>query len=183
MVADEAAPLFLDAPDPRCRTVAAAAELERQLLDVFAGAGLVLRYGSLYGPGTWWDVDGDCTVAVRAGETPLIGGGAGTTSFVHVDDAAGAAVRAVDAGATGIYNIADDDPAAAADWLPCVAARLDAPAPPRLDVDDALERLGWQAVHRHTEQRGASNRRMHGAPLRTPAPDLAARARAASTTC
>ena len=84
---------------------------------------------------------------------PVIGSGAGVTSFVHVDDAAGAAVFAIDADTVGIINVTDDEPAAAADWLPYVAARLGAPEPRRLDEETARERLGWQAVHRHTEQR------------------------------
>jgi nucleoside-diphosphate-sugar epimerase len=161
MIVSEEAPLFLDAPDPWRRTVAAVAELERQVLEVAHGAGVVLRYGALYGNGTWWDADGDYTADVRGGAMPVIGSGAGVTSFVHVDDAARAAVCAVDADTVGIVNITDDDPTAAADWLPHVAARLGAPEPRRLDERTARERLGWQAVHRHTDQRGASNRRMH----------------------
>lgn len=160
MIVNEDAPLFLDAPDPWRRSVAAVAELERQVLDEVHGDGVVLRYGALYGRGTWWDADGDYGVEVRSGSMPVIGSGAGVTSFVHVDDAAGAAVCAIDADTVGIINVTDDEPAAAADWLPYVAARLGAPEPRRLDEETARERLGWQAVHRHTEQRGASNRRM-----------------------
>ena len=161
MIVSEEAPLYLDAPDPWRRTVAAVAELERQVLEVVLGDGVVLRYGALYGRGTWWDADGDYGVEIRSGSMPVIGSGAGVTSFVHVDDAAGAAVRAVDADTVGTVNITDDDPAAAADWLPYTASRLGAPEPRRLDEPTARARLGWQAVHRHTEQRGASNRRMH----------------------
>ncbi len=53
-------------------------------------AGLVLRYGRLYGPGTW---------AARPD-------GKG---FIHVDAAARAALLAVTHGAPGVYNIAEDD--------------------------------------------------------------------------
>ena len=52
--------------------------------------GIVLRYGRLYGPGTW--------TAVAQGRGPL-----------HVDAAAHAAVLALTRGAPGIYNIAEDD--------------------------------------------------------------------------
>jgi nucleoside-diphosphate-sugar epimerase len=52
--------------------------------------GIVLRYGRLYGPHTWFDVP--------TGEAP-----------VHVDAAADAARRAVTRGSPGIYNIAEDD--------------------------------------------------------------------------
>ena len=49
MIVNEDAPLFLDAPDPWRRSVAAVAELERQVLDDVHGDGVVLRYGALYG--------------------------------------------------------------------------------------------------------------------------------------
>ncbi len=52
--------------------------------------GIVLRYGRLFGPGTW-------------AEKPTGPG------FLHVDAAAQAAVLAVTRGSAGIYNIADDD--------------------------------------------------------------------------
>jgi len=52
-------------------------------------AGLVLRYGRLYGPGTW--------TRIPDGTSPL-----------HVDAAARAALLAVHRGAPGIYNIAED---------------------------------------------------------------------------
>jgi nucleoside-diphosphate-sugar epimerase len=57
--------------------------------------GIVLRYGRLYGPGTW------NTPNARA---PL-----------HVDAAAQAALLAVTRGAPGIYNIAEDDGAVTID--------------------------------------------------------------------
>jgi nucleoside-diphosphate-sugar epimerase len=52
--------------------------------------GLVLRYGRLYGPGTW--------SATASGAAPL-----------HVDAAANAAFLAMTKGAPGIYNVAEDD--------------------------------------------------------------------------
>jgi 2-alkyl-3-oxoalkanoate reductase len=88
----------------------------------------------------------------------LIGDGAGMHSFTHADDAASAAVAGLDA-APGTYNVVDDEPVRARDWLPAFARSLGGPEPPRLSADEALERLGWTAVHRMTEQRGASNAR------------------------
>jgi nucleoside-diphosphate-sugar epimerase len=52
--------------------------------------GIVLRYGRLYGPGTW--------SATPKGRAPL-----------HVDAAAHAALLAVTEGAPGVYNIAEAD--------------------------------------------------------------------------
>jgi nucleoside-diphosphate-sugar epimerase len=153
-VKDESAPLFLDAPAPWGASVGAVAELERQVMEARGMDGVVLRYGALYGPGTWYE--GTIADAVRAGTMPLIGDGAAMQSFLHVDDSATAAVAALDA-TPGTYNIVDDDPVRARDWLPLFAHSLDAPDPPSISVEEGLERSGWTAVHRMTEQRGASN--------------------------
>jgi nucleoside-diphosphate-sugar epimerase len=158
-VKDEAAPLFLGAPSPWGSSVGAIAELERQVLEARGIDGLVLRYGSLYGPGTWYDANGGTIAeAVRAAQMPLIGGGDAMLSFTYVDDAASAAVAALEA-PPGVYNVVDDEPMRARDWLPLYARSLGAPEPPRLSVAEGLERAGWTAVHRMTEQRGASNSR------------------------
>jgi nucleoside-diphosphate-sugar epimerase len=157
-VKDESAPLFLDAPSPWGRSVGATAELERQVLEARGMDGVVLRYGSLYGPGTWYSRDGTIGAAARAGTMPLIGDGAAMLSFVHVDDAAAAAVAALE-GPPGVYNVVDDAPVRAREWLPLFARSLGGPAPPRLTAAEGLERAGWTAVHRMTEQRGASNAR------------------------
>jgi nucleoside-diphosphate-sugar epimerase len=87
--------------------------------------GVVLRYGALYGPGTWYAPDGAIAERVRAGSlrpTPA------WTSFVHADDAASAALAALDWPA-GPVNIVDDEPATTADWLPVFSAALGAPTP------------------------------------------------------
>ena len=58
--------------------------------------GLVLRYGSLYGPGTAFSTD--YVEQVRSRRLPVIGSGAGIWSFVHVDDAAAATAIAAERG-------------------------------------------------------------------------------------
>jgi nucleoside-diphosphate-sugar epimerase len=87
--------------------------------------GLVLRYGSFYGPGTGMNSDPDAllTQAVRRRRFPIVGDGGGVWSFVHIEDAAGATVAAVDHGGPGAYNIVDDEPAPVREWLPFLAAR------------------------------------------------------------
>src|SRR3954453_7058108 len=158
-IKDEDAPLALDAPPPWGANVAAVAAMERQVVEARGMDGVVLRYGPLYGPGTWYDpAGGQVSDAVRAGKVPLIGDGRGLGSFVHVDDAARAAIAALD-GPPGIYNIVDDDPVEMREWLPLYARSLGAPEPPRISVDEGLARGDWVAVHRMTEQRGASNAR------------------------
>jgi 2-alkyl-3-oxoalkanoate reductase len=158
MVATEDARLWTDAPEPWDRTVRAVATLEDEVLDSRVDA-TVLRFGTLYGPRTWWAPDGDQTKAIHQGLLPLIEPGEGMTSFLHVADAADAAVLAATGSATGVFNIADDDPAPAADWLPELAQTLGAPQPPRMDVEQARRLLDPQTIHRQTEQRGADNQR------------------------
>ncbi|MFB4317394.1 NAD-dependent epimerase/dehydratase family protein [Actinomadura sp. 21ATH] len=87
--------------------------------------GVVLRYGALYGPGTWYAPDGAIAQRVRAGN---LRPSPAWTSFVHADDAAAAALAALEWPA-GAVNIVDDEPATTADWLPVYSAALGAPLP------------------------------------------------------
>ncbi|TMQ97519.1 NAD(P)-dependent oxidoreductase [Actinomadura soli] len=87
--------------------------------------GVVLRYGALYGPGTWYAPDGAIAERVRAG---TMRPAPSWTSFVHADDAASAALAALDWPA-GPVNIVDDEPATTADWLPVYGAAIGAPNP------------------------------------------------------
>jgi nucleoside-diphosphate-sugar epimerase len=158
-VLDEDAPLYVDAPDPGwAATVGAVAELERQVL----GAGLegvVLRYGTLYGPRTAYARTGGAAQVVLAGQLPLPGGGSGIMSFLHVEDAVGAAVAAVEADATGVFHVTDDDPAPAAQWLPHFARALAAPSPRTVPAALAPRLLGWFMAHQLTSAHGAANDR------------------------
>jgi len=115
--------------------------------------GIVLRYGPLYGPGSS-DVMVDI---VKRRQMPVVGNGAGVWSFLHVQDAASAAVAALDRGAPGIYNVADDEPAPVSVWLPVLARSVGAKPP--LRVPAWLGRLvaGQAAVSMMTQVRGASN--------------------------
>ena len=161
-VLDESAPLYVDAPDPGwAATVRAVAELEAQVLGTDPElSGLVLRYGTLYGPGTAYARTGGGTAQrVLAGKLPLPEGGAGITSFLHVEDAVGAAVAAVESEATGAFHITDDEPAPAAQWLPHFADALGAPAPRTIPVTMAPRLLGWFMAHQLTTAAGASNAR------------------------
>ncbi|MFI1481790.1 NAD-dependent epimerase/dehydratase family protein [Streptomyces sp. NPDC020747] len=160
-VLDEDAPLYVDAPDAGwAATVRAVAELERQVLDGGPDlAGVVLRYGTLYGPGTGYARIGGTGQRVLAGRFPLPGDGAGITSFVHVVDAVGAAVAAVESAATGVFHVTDDDPAPAAQWLPHFARTLGGPPPRTIPAALAPRLLGWFMTHQLTAARGAANDR------------------------
>ena len=108
--ATEDVPLDLGASGSRRRTVQGVAALEAAVRE--APEWVVLRYGVLYGPGTWYSRGR--LMAQRASRGELA---ADVSSFVHVDDAAGAAVEAL-AWPSGFVNVCDDAPAAGRDWVP-----------------------------------------------------------------
>jgi nucleoside-diphosphate-sugar epimerase len=128
-VKEEDAPLFTDAPPPIGGLVAAIVEHEQRVTGTPGIEGLVLRYGMLYGPGTYHDRRGSTAVDIVAGRVQLVDGATGMYSWLHVDDAASAAVAALERGAPGIYNVVDDEPAAQPDWLPVLAQALRADPP------------------------------------------------------
>jgi nucleoside-diphosphate-sugar epimerase len=151
-----------DPLDPRpARAMRESSEAIRTLERLVTGTpgidGVVLRYGGLYGPDTSLAADGEMTEAIRAGRFPVVGGGGGVWSFVHVDDAAAATLAAVEGGAPGVYNVVDDDPAPVSEWLPAMAAALGARAPRR--VPRLVGRLlaGEAPTMVMTEVRGGSN--------------------------
>jgi len=159
-VLDEDAPRYLDPPDPDwARTFQAVAELEHMLIGTGDLDGVVLRYGTLYGPGTAYHPDGATGTALRRGRLPLSADGAGVTSFVHVNDAASATVRAVTSDATGVYHVTDDEPATAAEWLPVLARQFGGPAPRTVPLPLVERMMGWFTAYQLTRMRGANNAR------------------------
>jgi len=156
-VKDEEEPLFLDAPPPFGDGAAALAELERQVLEADGLEGIVLRYGWLYGPGTYYAADGSLTEDAHKRKAPVVGKGTGVFSFVHVEDAAGATVAALDHGAPGAYNVVDDEPAPMSEWAPTFAAAIGAKKPFRVPTWLARLAAGKGAATMSTELRGASN--------------------------
>ncbi len=141
-------------PKSMRRTLEAIAYLEGA---VTAFAGIALRYGNLYGPGTSIAPTGDFAELLRRRRLPIIGDGAGVWSFIHVDDAAVATIAAIERGAHGIYNVVDDEPAAVAHWLPALAGGLGAKPPRRVPVWLGRLAAGEAAVHTFTEIHGATN--------------------------
>ena len=94
---------------------------------------------------------------VRRRQFPLVGGGTGYSSWVHLDDAASATVLAVEQQARGVFNIVDDEPAPASEWLPHLAACTGAKRPMRVPTWLARLLAGDVAVTMMTEGRGFSN--------------------------
>jgi 2-alkyl-3-oxoalkanoate reductase len=134
------------------RTLAAIRYVE-ETVPLKAPEGIVLRYGSFYGPGASQVL----LDFLRKRQLPVIGGGTGIWSFIEITDAAAATIAAVERGAPGIYNVVDSDPAPAADWLPYLASV--AGAKPPLRVPTWLGRLlaGEFVVTQMTSARGSSN--------------------------
>jgi nucleoside-diphosphate-sugar epimerase len=115
--------------------------------------GLVLRYGSLYGPGA----SEAFTRLLRRRQVPVIGNGAGVWSFVHVTDAAAATVAALTDGAPGLYNIVDDEPAPVAEWLPRLAQAAGAKPPWHVPAWIGRLAAGEAGISVMTRVRGSSN--------------------------
>jgi nucleoside-diphosphate-sugar epimerase len=149
--------LFVGAPPPFGTAAAALAELERQVLEAEGIEGIVLRFGWLYGPGTYFDSDGSQTAEAMKRRLPVVGKGDGTYSFVHVDDAASAAVAAVEGGQPGIYNVSDDEPAPMREWVPVFCEAVGAKKPRRVPVWLVRFIAGAGAAAMAAQVRGASN--------------------------
>jgi nucleoside-diphosphate-sugar epimerase len=134
--------------------VAEATKAISHLEDVVVRAdGAVVRYGGLYGAGA----NDDQLKFVRRRMFPLVGGATGYFSWVHVDDAAGATVLAVEQKAKGVFNIVDDEPAPVSEWLPYLADCAGAKPPRRVPAWLARLLAGEMMVGMMTEGRGFSN--------------------------
>jgi 2-alkyl-3-oxoalkanoate reductase len=119
---------------------------------VVAAGGVALRYGGFYGA-----ADDAMAATVRKRQFPVVGDGAGVTSFIHLDDAAAATVIALENAAPGVYNIVDDEPAPLREWLPVLARAVGAKPPRHVPVWLARVVAGDAAVMMATTARGASN--------------------------
>jgi nucleoside-diphosphate-sugar epimerase len=156
LVKTEDDPLDPQPPAAQSQTLAAIRHLEQAVLSAPL-EGIVLRYGSLYGPGA----SEPMVDLLRKRQLPVIGSGAGVWSFLHVADAAAATVAALSGGAPGVYNVADDEPAAVAQWVPEVARIVGAPAPRRLPAWLGRLVAGEVGLSMMTQIRGISSARAH----------------------
>ncbi|KFN01420.1 NAD(P)-dependent oxidoreductase [Bacillus clarus] len=130
--------LDISALMPRQVTINGIVKLEEAISEI--PEFVILRYGTLYGPGTWYEENGVIANQVHNKEVVATDG---ISSFIHVEDAARAAVLALN-WPSGAVNIVDDYPAASKIWLPVYAAILGAPKP-----NVKIGRNSWE--------RGASN--------------------------
>jgi nucleoside-diphosphate-sugar epimerase len=150
-VKDEEDPLDPEPPKAQRESLAAIRYLEET---VQKADGTVLRYGGFYG-----DASDAMIPIVRKRKFPLVGGGTGYMSWVHLEDAARATVLALEQQARGVFNIVDDEPAPASEWLPYLAECLGAKPPMRVPVWVARLVAGDVAVSMLTRTRGSSNAR------------------------
>jgi 2-alkyl-3-oxoalkanoate reductase len=145
-------PLDQHPPAAQAKTLAAIRYLEKATVEG-SPHGIALRYGSFYGPGA----SDQLTDVVRARKLPLVGDAGGIWSWIHIDDAAGATVAALERGAAGIYNIVDDEPAPVTEWLPVLAESIGAKPPRRVPAWLARLAVGEVGVSMMTQIRGSSN--------------------------
>ncbi|MCC2684337.1 MAG: dTDP-glucose 4,6-dehydratase [Paenibacillaceae bacterium] len=136
--ATEEVPLHVSATGPRKTTIDGILALEKAASEI--PQHVILRYGMFYGPGTWYEPNGFMAEQVFEQKLPAT---EGVTSFLHVEDAAEAALSALQ-WPSGPVNIVDDEPAKGSDWLPLFAQALGAPVP-----ETFSNRNDWE--------RGASN--------------------------
>ncbi len=158
-VKDEDAALDPDPPKKLREMLAAIRHMEEAVTGADWLEGVALRYGGFYGPGTDLSADPGAaqTAAVRGRKFPVVGDGGGIWSFIHVADAAAATAIAIERGESGIYNVVDDEPAAAREWLPVLASALGAKPPRRIPRWLARLAAGETATVMMTEVKGASN--------------------------
>lgn len=119
---------------------------------IVGAGGIALRYGAFYGA-----PDDRMLPLVRRRMLPIVGDGGGVWSWLHLEDAAAATVLAVERGASGVYNVADDEPAPVSEWLPALAEAIGAPTPRRAPRFLARLLAGEAVVSMMTEVHGVSS--------------------------
>ena len=142
-------PVDTTPPPNTGQTFAAITHLEKATT---AFGGIALRYGGFYGAAN------DALVEpVRKRQFPVVGDGGGIFSWLHLDDGAAATVLALEHPGPAIYNIVDDEPAPARDWLPVLASALGAKPPRHAPAWLARLVAGQAAVEMALQARGSAN--------------------------
>jgi len=155
-LADETVPFAFEATPGIAAGAHVYSEIENRVLNSSNIEGVALRFGFFYGPGTWYYPGENMDEQLQKQQFPIIGQGEGIWSFVHIDDAAKAAVLALKC-PPGVYNIVNDQPLALNEWLPAFASFLKAPQPLKITEEAGLQQKGADLVYYATKLRGASN--------------------------
>jgi nucleoside-diphosphate-sugar epimerase len=161
-VVDESGRIDPNPPSDVVESVAALRHLEEAVTGIGWADGIVLRYGGFYGPGTGIEAAQDAVMAelIRKRRFPIVGGGGGVWSMVHIADAASATVMAIERGKPGIYHVADDEPAPVREVLLELARALGAKPPRRVPVWLARPLAGKGAVEIMTRSRGITSEKI-----------------------
>ena len=156
----EDAPLDPAPPAAMREAVAAIRHLESAVSTAHGIEGVVLRYGWFYGPGTSIAVDppGPQVQLLRKRQFPIVGGGTGVWSFIHVEergagDVGGPSRRACPAPTTWSTTSRRGSPTSCRSSRPAVGAKR----PFRVPRWVGRLLAGDVAVMAMTELRGASN--------------------------
>ena len=145
-------------PDPPAQLRTTLEGIRRLEAGVTGAGGVALRYGGFYGPGTGLAPGGEQWEMVRARKFPIVGDGSGVWSFCHIEDAASATLAALERWTPGqVYNVCDDDPAPAREWVPALARVVGGKPPRHLPRWVARLAAGEHVVAMMCEVRGASN--------------------------
>ncbi|WP_239740165.1 NAD(P)-dependent oxidoreductase [Mammaliicoccus sp. P-M59] len=128
-LATEETSLDYDASGDRKITVDGVEGLEKESARL--NKHVILRYGLLYGPGTWYGKDGMIYNQFINGKVTMTDG---VQSFIHIDDAVETAIQALNF-ESGIYNVADDEPVKGDDWAKWYANELN--VTPTLNIEPA----------------------------------------------
>jgi nucleoside-diphosphate-sugar epimerase len=157
-VRTEADALWTEATGQIGELAGSVATLESATLDGAPVEGVVLRYGSFYGAGTYFAPGGLYASMIAKRRLPIPGDGGGLFGMVHIDDAATATIAALD-GPLGVFNIVDDVPAPASEWMPFVARLLGAKPPHRVPESIARVGAGKFLAYLMCDQPAVSNQR------------------------
>jgi 2-alkyl-3-oxoalkanoate reductase len=161
-VADENERIEPNPPKDIKEAVEALRHLETAVTGITWADGIALRYGGFYGPGTGIESAPDALMAnlIRKRRFPIIGGGDGIWSMVHITDVASATVAAIEHGKPGIYNVADDEPAPVREMLLELARVLGAKPPLRVPAWPVRLFAGKGAADIMTRSRGISSEKI-----------------------
>ena len=161
-VVDESGRIDPNPPRDLAEGVAALRHVEDAVTGIAWADGIVLRYGGFYGPGTGIEAAPGAVMAelIRKRRFPIVGGGGGVWSMVHITDAASATVAAIERGKSGIYHVADDEPAPMREMVLELARVLGAKPPHRVPAWPVRLLAGKGAVGIMTQGRGISSEKI-----------------------
>jgi nucleoside-diphosphate-sugar epimerase len=120
-----------DAPPATRAGAEAVRSMESQVLDANRAGlveGVILRYGLFYGPDN--PATQNMIAMARKRMLPVVRGDRSLLPVIHVDDAVGATIAALDRGDPGsVYEIVDDQPVSMTHFVRTLADRAGAPRP------------------------------------------------------